>query len=315
MKGMQGMRVFFPVRRTILSVLALCAVLSAVFPFPLFLRAAGADWDASDFEVTENEPVWDENSYVSDYVSIEISSRWYGHSDVYICDIRIAGTDCFRRAFGGDKWKTSSERIGAIAERNGAVLAITGDSGASLSSGMIVGNGEVLRNTVSPRRDLCVLYRNGVMRTFIATECDMAALQREFANDPGVWQVFLFGPALLDAGGHALEKFNSNVYPANPRSVIGYFEPGHYCFVQVDGRGVNSALEKGRRSTGLNLKELAALMEELGCKAAYNLDGGQSSVLWFNGRIFSTPYSGGRRIGDIVMIADRPTSDPSFVIR
>ena len=78
---------------------------------------------------------------------------------------------------------------------------------------------------------------------------------------------------------------------------------------------MDSALEKGRRSTGLNLKELAALMEELGCKAAYNLDGGQSSVLWFNGRIFSTPYSGGRRIGDIVMITDRPTSDPSFVIR
>ena len=309
------MRAFFPSRRTLFSLLALCAVLSALFPFPAFLPAAWADWGASGFEVSDNEPVWDENSYVSDYITIEISSQWYGHSDVYVCDIRIASTDCFRRAFGGDKWKTSSERIGAIAERNGAILAITGDSGASLSSGLIVGNGEVLRNTVSPRRDLCVIYLNGVMRTFIATEYDMAALQREFENDPGVWQVFLFGPALLDAQGHALEKFNSNVYPANPRSVIGYYEPGHYCFVQVDGRGVDSALEKGRRSTGLNLKELAAFMEALGCRAAYNLDGGQSSVLWFNGRVFSTPYSGGRRIGDIVLIADQPASDPSFIIR
>ncbi|MBR4501728.1 MAG: phosphodiester glycosidase family protein [Clostridia bacterium] len=309
------MRTFFRFRRKLLSFLTVCALLAALFPFPVFFHTAGADWGASGFEVSENEPVWDETSYVSDHINIRISSQWYGHSDVYVCDIHIASTDCFRRAFGGDRWKTSSERIGTIAERNGAVLAITGDSGASLSSGMIVGNGEVLRDTVSPRRDLCVIYLNGVMRTFNSSEYDMAALQREFANDAGIWQVFLFGPALLDAEGHALKKFNSNVYPANPRSVIGYYGPGHYCFVQVDGRGVDSALEKGRRSTGLNLSELAAFMESLGCQAAYNLDGGQSSALWFNGRVISTPYNGGRRIGDIVCITDRPASDLAFLIR
>ena len=36
--------------------------------------------------------------------------------------------------------------------------------------------------------------------------------------------------------GKAKTTFTSDVKPKNPRSVIGYYEPGHYCFVQVDGR-------------------------------------------------------------------------------
>ena len=45
-------------------------------------------------------------------------------------------------------------------------------------------------------------------------------------------------------------------------------------------------------------------MEDLGCVSAYNLDGGQSSMMWFGGDLVSTPYRGGRRIGDIVLIKE-----------
>ena len=76
--------------------------------------------------------------------------------------------------------------------------------------------------------------------------------------------------ALLDENGKAQEDFSaSNVENANPRSVLGYFEPGHYCFVQVDGRGSRSKLEKGKTSRGMELTVLAEFMENLGCKAAY----------------------------------------------
>ena len=61
-------------------------------------------------------------------------------------------------------------------------------------------------------------------------------------------------------------------------------------------------------SEGLTLYELAQVMEELGCKTAYNLDGGGSSTMWFMGRVVNCPTdgkkSGERRISDIVYIGE-----------
>ena len=81
-----------------------------------------------------------------------------------------------------------------------------------------------------------------------------------------------------------------------PRSALGYYEPGHYCFVVVDGR------EKGH-SVGMYLAELAQLFEDLGCTSAYNMDGGGSASLTFQGEYFSKP-SEVRSIGDILLIAE-----------
>lgn len=178
-----------------------------------------------------------------------------------------------------------------------------GDSAHNFHSGLVVGNGELLRNKPNGKRDLCVLYRSGVMETIPAADIDTEAL---LANAGAIWQTFLFGPMLLDEEGHAMTEFNSDVASINPRSALGYYEPGHYCFVQVDGRSTASAIEEKKISRGMTLAQLSALMESLGCTAAYNLDGGQSSLLWFGDTVISTPYHGGRHLGDIVVIRETP---------
>jgi len=96
--------------------------------------------------------------------------------------------------------------------------------------------------------------------------------------------------------GQALTQFRSRISGNNPRTAIGYYEPGHYCFVVVDGRQENS--------DGMSLAELAALFQELGCKEAYNLDGGKSSAMVWNGSLVNDPADGGRRVSDIVYIAE-----------
>ena len=119
-----------------------------------------------------------------------------------------------------------------------------------------------------------------------------------------VWQAWEFGPTLLDADGHALTKFpNAKIKPLNPRCAIGYYEPGHYCFVTVDGRS--------KHSRGLTLDELSKLMEMLGCKAAFNLDGGGSACLYWNGGIYSKPSdeAGARDMADIVYLIDYEEDD------
>ena len=251
-----------------------------------------------------SEPYRDANTYISENVAIHITTERVSNSDVFVCDIRISSAACFRRAFGGSRWNRITAKVDTLARENDAVLAITGDSSENLDYGFVLGNGHLYRSNDNKKRDLCVMYKSGEMKTIIASKNNMKTVYQNLKADvDNLWQVFLFGPALLDDEGHALTEFNSNVKPANPRSVIGYYEPGHYCFVQVDGRGVKSILESGKKSTGLTLKDLAAYMESLGCACAYNLDGGQSSMLWFDG-IISTPYKNGRKVGDVICIVD-----------
>ena len=50
--------------------------------------------------------------------------------------------------------------------------------------------------------------------------------------------------------------------------------------------------------------QLSQLFESLGCKAAYNFDGGQSSVMTFMGEVYNQPANGGRSNSDLFYVAE-----------
>lgn len=86
---------------------------------------------------------------------------------------------------------------------------------------------------------------------------------------------------------------------SNPRTAIGIIDENHYVFVVSDGRTSESA--------GLSLYQLAKFMQDLDVDIAYNLDGGGSSTMYFNGRVINNPTTTGRNssersISDIVYI-------------
>ena len=249
------------------------------------------------------EPVWTENSYQSANVYISISSERYLNTDIYVADIYVRSINSFQRGMASNKWKGKTQTIKNIAQANESIIAMTGDNSANLSSGWVIANGKICRKTSNRKRELCVLYSNGEMA--ILQPGDIVAKELAAGVEAGeIWQSFLFGPGLLTEDGKAKTTFNSDVKPKNPRSVIGYYEPGHYCFVQVDGRKTASKLEKGKKNSGLTLAELSAFMETLHCTSAYNLDGGQSSLMYFKNGIYSTAYKNGRRLGDVVLIRE-----------
>ena len=94
---------------------------------------------------------------------------------------------------------------------------------------------------------------------------------------------------------------NKGILATNPRAAIGYYEPGHYCFVLVDGR-------QSKYSKGMTMQQLSQLFEDLGCTAAYNLDGGQTAVMASKLGVVNRPYDGGRTTSDIVYIGE-PTGN------
>ena len=77
---------------------------------------------------------------------------------------------------------------------------------------------------------------------------------------------------------------------SNPRTAIGIIDALHYLFVVSDGRTSESA--------GLSLYELAAFMQSLGAETAYNLDGGGSATMYFNGEVINNPTTNGRSISE-----------------
>ena len=119
--------------------------------------------------------------------------------------------------------------------------------------------------------------------------------------DEGALQVYSFGPGLIvdgeitvTADAEVAQSMNSN-----PRTAIGYISPLHYVMVVSDGRTSESA--------GLSLLQLAKIMDQLGCEQAYNLDGGGSTTMYFNGEVINNPTSNGKRskersVSDIVYI-------------
>ncbi|MCH5286556.1 MAG: phosphodiester glycosidase family protein [Christensenellaceae bacterium] len=294
-------------RRLLCGMLALM-LLAAVCPCAL----AETDFSAAfpdKFLAEGEEPVVTETSYRSHNIAIEITTQRFIQSDVYVADVYVRTLDYFVRHYAQNDWHKATDKMPVLAAESNAILALTGDSSQNFRSGWVMGNGQIERDGIvemNTVRDICVVYKSGEVRVVPSPTKEDNEQIGEEAGD--IWHIFLFGPSLLDEEGKALGKnyptlANSNVKSANPRSVFGYYEPGHYCFVQVDGRLTSSKLEKAKNK-GLTLGELAELMESLGCKAAYNLDGGRSSMMWFGDQLISTPAAKNRQIGDVLVITE-----------
>ncbi len=245
-----------------------------------------------DFSLTfpnEDTGVHAEQSYQSDDIRIAISSAKKDGAEYFVADIWIRKIDFLQTAFAKDEFsRKGRERLLKIMERKDAILAISGDYYGARPNGVVIRNGESYRD--KPLYDVLALYKNGEMKTFLNDEWDQ---EREMNN--GVLHAWGFGPMLLDEDAQPMEEFSGIEYHRhNPRAAIGYYEPGHYCFVLVDGRRDDSK--------GMLLAELSALFYELGCKKAYNLDGGQTAILAFEGEFVNIPFKGGRSQTDIIYV-------------
>ncbi len=93
------------------------------------------------------------------------------------------------------------------------------------------------------------------------------------------------GTPVLIKNGNVIEDFSpektivSFLINRHPRTAVGIKENGEWVFVVVDGR-IYGFL-------GMTMKELAALMLELDCVEALNLDGGGSSTMVIEGSVIN----------------------------
>ncbi len=218
-------------------------------------------------------------------------------TDIHVADIILSSVESLKTAFADDTYgRNITDTTSDIAEENGAVLAINGDFYGSRQSGYVIRNGILYRDTPVHGGEDLVIYRDGSFE--IINEDEISA---DELVSKGAWQVFSFGPALVEDGDIAVEagdEVGKAMY-SNPRTAIGIIDDLHYVFVVSDGRTDDNE--------GLTLMELAEYMQGLGVKTAYNLDGGGSSAMVFEGSVVNEPTTSGRSIkersvSDIVYI-------------
>ena len=231
-------------------------------------------------------------NYRSENVAVYTSSGRFQTSNYTISEIYLQDISSFVTAFAGEKYGGGTSVVQKMFDAvPDAVVAINGDFYSLHDYGPLVRNGVTYRSRINRTWDIGLLLSSGELMTY-----DYRTLTDEALAGMTVYQSWVFGPALLDAEGHAKKKFRSALQETNPRSVLGYYEPGHYAFLAVDGRT--------KKSKGLTMQELSQLCEELGFTKAYNLDGGQPSVLLAENGPLNNPVRNGRPISDILAIRD-----------
>ena len=238
-------------------------------------------------------------SYQDENISINIATQRVDNTTVYIADVVLSDADLLKTAFAQDTFGTNiTETTSSQAKSKDAILAINGDFYGADKKGYVIKNGVIYRYSVraDSEYDDLVVYEDGEFG--IINEKDISA--QELVEN-GVVQLFAFGPALVETGEVVVDEDTEvgKAMASNPRTAIGIVDELHYVLVVADGRS--------SESEGLSIYELAQLMKSYGCETAYNLDGGGSSTMYFNGQVINRPTTNGRsfkerEVSDIVYI-------------
>lgn len=258
---------------------------------------SSSDAYTNSSEDTDSAEVTD-NSYSDSSKTISIKEYNKNNTKIYVADIYLKNGSSIMSALANNVYgKNVVDKTSQIASENNAILAINGDYYGSRDSGYVIRNGQILRSESSSddQEDLAI-YSDGSMK--IIREGDISAEQ--LLKD-GAVQVLSFGPGLIEGGEVSVDSSDEvgKAMASNPRTAIGMISENHYVMVVSDGRT--------EESEGLTLVELANFMKELGVNTAYNLDGGGSSTMYFNGRVINKPTTNGnvikeRSVSDIVYV-------------
>ncbi|ELT43822.1 phosphodiester glycosidase family protein [Arthrobacter nitrophenolicus] len=266
---------------------------------------SGTTTSAVQAGTSTSAAVTTDTTYSSESSDITISTVTTGSGDstvtYYVADVVLGDATTLQSAFANDSFgENITETTSAIAEANNAIFAINGDYYGFRDTGIVIRNGVVFRDEGA--RQGLAFYRDGTVKVYDETTTTAEQLVAD-----GVWNTLSFGPSLLDNGevAEGIEDVevdtnfgNHSIQGEQPRTAVGVIDENHLVFVVVDGRSPGY-------SAGVTMTGLAEIMQDLGATTAYNIDGGGSSTMYFNGGLVNNPLGQNKERGtsDILYIA------------
>lgn len=220
----------------------------------------------------------------------------------FVADLQLADASVLRTAFAEDTFGENIIQVPSeMAAANDAVWALNGDYYGFRDDGIVIRNGTAFRDRGA--REGLALDADGTLRLYDETATSASTLVKQ-----GVWQTWSFGPGVVASGAvvSGIESVEVDTNPGNhsiqgtqPRTGIGMIAPNHFVALAVDGRSSGY-------SVGLGMPAFAQMFVDLGASVAYNLDGGGSTAMIFDGALVNKPLG---------HTSERGTSDILYVHR
>lgn len=275
----------------------------------------------SETKDAKGKPVY---TYEDSTIKVTVAQFPYLKTIVYVADIEISDPSQLRTVSmdkgdfsQGARAKAESKVFIRQAERMNAIIAINGDStyadekrkhGIIFRQGVHVDTRYKLDEKGKHRMDLLLIDENGDFH-------GIHSAQGGDLDDPSVYEgkkifnVFSFGPILVEDGVALTDylgadtndrKYNGTwmdmrSMDGRTRMAIGQVGPLHYkLFASVGNYGGH---------TGLTLPQLGEFIASQDVQIAYNLDGGDSARMIFNGKQVNPKTGDPRALWDMIYFA------------
>ena len=232
-----------------------------------------------------------EFSYEDASLSVQMEVRDIDGVRYDIAWIKVASPTQLRTAIAGEPNQVVAEKPGRMAREVNAVVAINGDFYTQRQDGLIYRQGQAFRYLLNPEKDILVIDDLGDLHVFLNGENQTSELLAFLQSGRTIINAFTFGPAIVK-DGKALPmpatyqtRFDSALRA--PRTAIAQTGPLEYVFVEAEGRV--------KHSKGVTTDQMGEFMVTLGVQTAYCMDGGNSSIMLFNGKYYDANYAASER--------------------
>ncbi len=245
-----------------------------------------------------------ENGYEDESIRVKTEHQEMDDgTKIHIAYVHIADPSQLRTGVVNPEKLGSSKTasVSALAKKYNAVIAINGDNYVDKpeKTTFEYRMTNKIRSKTNRTKDILVIDDQGDFHLFPKSQGI-----KEFPNelkkmDRKLVNAFTFGPALVIDGElmEIDENYGYNPHGREPRAAIGQMGPLSYVLVVVEAKDRSG-------SSGFSQTKLGEFMHELGCKQAFNLDGGNSAEMVFGDQVIKGMAGGDERgLSDIIYFA------------
>lgn len=236
-----------------------------------------------------------ENSYEDPTIKVRIEKGEYKDAVYHVAYVEVADPSQLRTAISGKITGSKTVRVSDIAPKLNAIVAMNGDFYTQLNVGYVVRQGVEIRRKVSNTLDILMIDDQGDFHIVTSRGKEQGEDIKALQANHEIVNSFVFGPALVVDG--QVQKISDDYQFAmkykNPRAAIAQIDKLSYAMIMVEGRNNDSK--------GVTGAELAEICANLNVKHAYNLDGGNSAILYFkDDLLISRSKENERFVSDII---------------
>ena len=271
--------------------------------------------DLSVVENRANEHAFTGTSYQDSTIRVSIEAkRFEERCDYWVADVTISDPSQMRTASASGTFLRSAEMDGvALCTLLNAVIGLNGDFTFGVEKkgfGYYMRQGALYKDNLdTPGHWLCKIMdillvdEDGDFHIIHnAQQGDITGMEY---NGKRILNSFCFGPALVRDGKVVTDFEGADVWlnmaadSERSRMAICQAGPLHYKVIASSGNYNNADM---LANSGLNIADFARLCGGEGVQTAYNLDGGDSALLYFhNNRINDyKPLSSVRKLQDVI---------------